>query len=88
MTVPSVARGVADLSRTSTCRSLPQVQAVGAVFGRTCSKYHRARLIEWQNTRCGDDMMRFMPYEALEHAAFREVVMAQGLGDADRRRAG
>ena len=35
--------------------------------------------------RCGDEMMRTMLYEAAQaHDALEEMVMAQGLGDADR----
>ena len=66
--------------------------SVGAVFGLTCAKYQSGE-VEWSGriSRCGDAMMRVMLYEAAqsmlsssEHAAFEEMVMAQGLGDADR----
>ena len=61
-------------------------KAVGAVFGLTCAKYQSGE-VEWTGriSRCGDEMMRVMLYEAAQsHAAFEEMVMAQGLGDADR----
>ena len=35
-------------------------------------------------SRCGDDMMRVMLYEAAHAGAYYQVVMAQGLGHEDR----
>ena len=42
-------------------------KAVGAVFGLTCSKY-RSGEIDWSGriSRCGDEMMRVMLYEAAQ----------------------
>ena len=62
-------------------------KAVGAVFGLTCSKYQSGE-IDWSGriSRCGDEMMRVDALRSSpEHAgAFEEMVVAQGLGDADR----
>ena len=61
-------------------------KSVGAVFGLTCAKYQSGE-VDWSGriSRCGDEMMRVMLYEAAQsHAAFEEMVLAQGLGDADR----
>ena len=62
-------------------------KSVGAVFGLTCSKYQSGE-IDWSGriSRCGDEMMRV---DALRsgpgHAdPHQQVVVAQGLGDADR----
>jgi transposase len=68
-------------------------KAVGAVFGLTCAKYQSGEIDRCGRiSRCGDEMMRVMLYEAAqsmlrskkEHAAVEEMVVAQGLGDADR----
>jgi transposase len=42
-------------------------KAVGAVFGLTCSKYQSGE-IDWSGriSRCGDEMMRVMLYEAAQ----------------------
>ena len=61
-------------------------KAVGAVFGLTCSKYQSGESrSERQNIplRRRDDAGHALRSSA-EHAAFEEMVMAQGLGDADR----
>ena len=61
-------------------------KSVGAVFGLTCAKYQSGE-VDWSGriSRCGDEMMRAMLYEAAQsHDAFQEMVLAQGLGDADR----
>ena len=62
-------------------------KAVGAVFGLTCSKYQSGE-IDWSGriSRCGDEMMRAMLYEAAQSMLVRsnKMVLAQGLGDADR----
>ena len=57
-----------------------------AVFGLTCSKYQSGEIDRnGRISRCGDEMMRVMLYEACsEHAVVEEMVLAQGLGDADR----
>jgi len=39
-------------------------------------------------SRCGDDMMRVMLYEAAHAGAYYQVVMAQGLGHEDRQHRG
>ena len=61
-------------------------KAVGAVFGLTCSKYQSGEVDRnGRISRCGDEMMRAMLLQgSSEHAAFEEMVLAQGLGDADR----
>ena len=61
-------------------------KAVGAVFGLTCSKYQSGEIDRsGRISRCGDEMMRVMLYEAAQSMlAFEEMVLAQGLGDADR----
>ena len=61
-------------------------KSVGAVFGLTCAKYQSGE-VDWDGriSRCGDEMMRTMLYEAAQsHDAFQEMVLAEGLGDADR----
>jgi transposase len=59
-------RGGADLSRHRR-RACPVPKAVGAVFGLTCSKYQSGE-IDWSGriSRCGDEMMRVMLYEAAQ----------------------
>ena len=61
-------------------------KAVGAVFGLTCAKYQSGEVDRnGRISRCGDEMMRVMLYEAAQkHAAVEEMVLAQSLGDADR----
>ena len=61
-------------------------KAVGAVFGLTCSKYQSGEIDRsGRISRCGDEMMRTDALRSSpEHAAFEEMVLAQGLGDADR----
>ena len=61
-------------------------KSVGAVFGLTCSKCQSGE-IDWSGriSRCGDEMMRVMLYEAAQvMLTHHQVVVAQGLGDADR----
>jgi transposase len=49
-------------------------RSVGAVFGLTCSRYHRARSIGAAKiSRCGDEMMRTMLYEAAQRGTMNEV---------------
>ena len=60
-------------------------KSVGAVFGLTCAKYQSGEVdCDGRISRCGDAMMRTMLYEAAQADAFQEMVLAQGLGDADR----
>jgi hypothetical protein len=49
------------------CLPVPQIQSVGAVFGLTCSRYQSGE-IDWSGkiSRCGDEMMRTMLYEAAQ----------------------
>jgi transposase len=58
-------------------------KSVGAVFGLTCSRYQSGE-IDWSGkiSRCGDEMMRTMLYS--EYDAFKKMVLAQGVGNADR----
>src|SRR5450756_327565 len=60
----------------------------GEVFGLTCSKYQSGE-VEWSGriSRCGDEMMRVMLYEAAQSMLRSKKwswLKAQGLGDADR----
>ena len=61
-------------------------KSVGAVFGLTCSRDQSGeRDRPGAISRCGDEMMRAMLYEAAQSMLrFEEMVLAQGLGDADR----
>ena len=61
-------------------------KAVGAVFGLTCSKYQSGEIDRsGRISRCGDrDDAGHALRSSSEHAAFEEMVVAQGLGDADR----
>ena len=61
-------------------------KSVGAVFGLTCSKYQSGEIDRsGRISRCGDEMMRVMLYEAAQsRVVVEEMVLAQGLGDADR----
>src|SRR6478672_6854376 len=61
-------------------------KSVGAVFGLTCSKYQSGEIDRSGSmSRCGDEMMRGDALRSsAEHAAFEEMVMALGLGHADR----
>ncbi len=47
-------------------------KSVGAVFGLTCSKYQSGE-VEWsgRRSRCGDEMMRVMLYEAAQSMLVR-----------------
>ena len=61
-------------------------KAVGAVFGLTCAKYQSGEVkMERQNIalRRRDDAGNALRSSS-EHDPFEEVVLAQGLGDADR----
>ena len=60
-------------------------KAVGAVFGLTCAKYQSGEIDRnGRISRCGDQMMRVMLYEAAQSICVEEMVLAQSLGDADR----
>ena len=60
-------------------------KSVGAVFGLTCAKYQSGE-VDWDGriSRCGDEMTRVMLYEAAQSMMLEEMVVAQGLGNADR----
>ena len=64
MTTPGVGPVVALTYRAARFR---KSKAVGAVFGLTCSKYQSGE-IDWSGriSRCGDEMMRVMLYEAAQ----------------------
>ena len=89
MTVPGVGPVVALTYRATV--DVParfrNSKAVGAVFGLTPSK-HQSGEVDRSGaiSRCGDDMMRTMLYEAAHIMLVRstKMVMAKGLGDADR----
>src|ERR1700736_4549876 len=57
-------------------------KSVGVVFGLTCAKYQSGEIDRsGRISRCGDEMMRVMPLRSsAEHAAFEEMVVAQGPG--------
>ena len=60
-------------------------KAVGAVFGLTCSKYQSGEVDRnGRISRCGDEMMRVMLYEAAQSMLHSKKWPGQGLGDADR----
>ena len=62
-------------------------KAVGAVFGLTPSKYQSGEVNRTGAiSKCGDEMMRVMLYEAAHIMLTRtqQVVLAQGLGNEDR----
>jgi transposase len=60
-------------------------KAVGAVFGLTCSKYQSGEIDRTGRIalRRRDDAGHALRSSS-EHAAFEEMVVAQGLGDVDR----
>ena len=89
MTVPGVGPVVALTYRATV--DVPArfrtSKAVGAVFGLTPSTHQSGESDRTGGiSRCGDEMMRVMLYEAGPgHAgAFDKMVLAQGLGDEDR----
>ena len=92
MTVPSIGPVVALTYRATV--DVParfrNSRAVGAVLGLTPCKYQSG---ESDHTgaisKCGDEMMRVMLYEAAQVMlnALNAMVLAQGLGDADRQAA-
>ena len=49
-------------------------KSVGAVFGLTCAKYQSGE-VDWDGriSRCGDEMMRTMLYEACSRAEIEQV---------------
>ena len=66
--VPGWPGGVADLSRhVDVPARFRKSKSVGAVFGLTCAKYQSGE-VEWSGriSRCGDEMMRVMLYEAAQ----------------------
>ena len=89
MTVPGVGPVVALTFRTTV--DVParfrNSKAVGAVLGLTPCK-HQSGESDYTGaiSKCGDEMMRVMPYEAAQGNAdpHQRVVLAQGLGDEDR----
>ena len=60
-------------------------KSVGAVFGLTCAKYQSGE-VDWSGriSRCGDEMMRTMLYEAAQSMMHSKKFLAQGVGHADR----
>ena len=87
MTIPGVGPVVALTYRATV--DVPsrfrKSKAVGAVFGLTCSKSIGRDRSDRQNIalRRRDDAGHALRSSS-EHAAFEEMVVAQGLGDADR----
>jgi transposase len=86
MTVPGVGPVVALTYRATV--DVParfrNSKSVGAVFGLTCSRYQSGQVDRnGRISRCGDEMMRAMLYEAAHIMLVNEVVLAQGLGNAD-----
>ena len=75
MTIPASARGGADLSsHCRRARRFRKSKSVGAVFGLTCAKYQSGES-DWSGriSRCGDEMMRSMLYEAAQSMLFRSA---------------
>ena len=88
MTTPGVGPVVAltDCATVDVPARFRKSKAVGAVFGLTCSKYQSGEIhLERENItlRRRDDAGHALR-SGSEHAAFEEMVLAQGLGDADR----
>jgi transposase len=51
-------------------------KAVGAVFGLTCSKYQSGEIDRsGRISRCGDEMMRVMLYEAAQSMLIRQLMI-------------
>jgi transposase len=76
MTVPGVGPVVALTYRATV--DVParfrKSKAVGAVFGLTCSKYQSGEIDRsGRISRCGDEMMRVMLYEAAQSMLFRSA---------------
>ena len=88
MTVPGVGPVVALTYRATV--DVParfrKSKSVGAVFGLTCAKYQSGESERsGRISRCGDEMMRVMLYEAAQAMLHsKEMVLAQGLGHEDR----
>ena len=67
MTVPGVGPVVALTYRATIDipARFPKSKSVGAVFGLTCAKYQSGEIVRSDRiSRCGDEMMRTMLYEA------------------------
>jgi transposase len=65
-------------------------KAVGAVFGLTCSKYQSGEIdqpAEYHTLRRRDDADHALRSSSEHAAAFNKVVLAQGMGDANRQAA-
>ena len=76
MTVPGVGPVVALTYRATV--DVParfrRSKAVGAVFGLTCSKYQSSEIDRSGGiSRCGDEMMRVMLYEAAQSMLFHSA---------------
>ncbi len=92
MTVPGVGPVVALTYRATldVAARFRNSQAVGAAFGLTPSQYQSGEINRTGAiSKCGDEMMRVMLYEAAQIMLVRgEVVLAQGLGHEDRQARG
>ena len=89
MTIPGVGPVVALTYRVTVDvpARFKNSKAVGAVFGLTPTRYQSGESDRTGGiSRCGDEMMRVMLYEAAQSmlVRFDEMVLAQGLGDEDR----
>ena len=76
MTVPGVGPVVALTYRATidVPARFRKSKAVGAVFGLTCSKYQSGEINRTGAiSRCGDDMMRMMLYEAAQSMLVRST---------------
>ena len=88
MTVPGVGPVVALTYRATV--DVPvrfrKSKSVGAAFGLTCSRDQSGeRDRPGAISRCGDEMMRMMLYEAAQSMLVHvKMVLAQGMGNADR----
>ena len=88
MTTPGVGPVVSltDRATVDVPARFRKSKSVGAVFGLTCAKYQSGE-VDWSGriSRCGDEMMRADALlSSSGHDAFEEMVLAQGLGDANR----
>ncbi len=90
MTVPGVGPVVALTYRATV--DVPALfrhsKSVGAVFGLTCSKYQSGEIDRsGRISRCGDEMMRVMLYEAAQSMLVRStrwILHLEGQCAADR----
>jgi transposase len=86
MTVPGVGPALTYRATVDVPARFRNSKAVGAAFGLTPSQYQSGEINRTGAiSKCGDEMMRVMLYEAAQIMLVRgEVVLAQSLGHEDR----